>query len=588
MCGIFGYVGTKNNAGNILQEGLQRLSYRGYDSWGIGVIAESKISVEKAIGKVPEKKIKFPLSRYGLGHTRWATHGGVTQANAHPHMATDKSFVLVQNGIFENYLVYKKTLEADYIFYSETDTEVLLRLIEQERDKADNLFEAVRQVLPHIKGRNTFAIMTEAGEFIAARNGSPLVVGATTSESEVYFSSDTLSFAPYVDKICVIENGQIVHYKAGVLKLYSAATGDELPLKFTKNNLVQSKIDKEGYPHYMLKEIFEQPTCITQIAVSDVGAINELTQVIRTSKHVYTIGSGTTGLAAAQFAYYLRTIGKIHATSLIGAGAQSYQDLFEEGDLIIAPSQSGETADVLEVIEYAKQRGVKIASCVNMPGSMLTRISDYPFMVQAGPEICVCSTKVFTAHLAWGYLLAKAVARQTEEGIRNLERLATTMQTVLDNSAMNQQVQKIAKDLSVKEHIFLLAKEQNLQIAGEGMVKIIEQSYRHAHAIPAGDLKHYAITLMEPGVPVIVLLSEDGVKHDVLNALHQIQARGADTMAIAPSMQEGSVTILVPDAGEVSAILNIIPLQLLAYYMGVALGNDIDKPRNIAKSVTVK
>ncbi len=588
MCGIFGYVGTKNNAGNIIQEGLQRLSYRGYDSWGIGVIIDSKIIVEKAIGKVPENKLKFPKSRYGLGHTRWATHGGVTKVNAHPHISTDRTFILVQNGIFENYLECKASLVSDYPFYSETDTEVLLRLIEREYLKTTSLLGAVRETVKYIHGRNTFAIMTEDGEFIAARNGSPLVVGATVSESEVFFSSDMLSFAPYVEKICVIENGQIMHYKDGILKLYSAETGDELPLKFIKNNMVQSKINKEGYPHYMLKEIFEQPTCIRRVASSDVLAIDELAQVIRTSKHVYTIGSGTTGIAAAQFAYYLRTIGKVHVTSLIGAGAQSYQDLFEEGDLIIAPSQSGETADVLEVIEYAKQKGVKIASCVNMPGSMLTRISDYPFMVQAGPEICVCSTKVFTAHLAWGYLLAKAVAHQTKDGINNLEKLATLMQTLLDNTVMSKQVQKIARDLSLKEHIFLLAKEQNLQVAGEGMVKIIEQSYRHAHAIPAGDLKHYAITLMEKGVPVIVLLSEDGVKHDVLNALHQIQARGAETIVVAPAIQAGSVTIMVPDCGEVSAILNVVPLQLLAYYMGVALGNDIDKPRNIAKSVTVK
>lgn len=579
MCGIFAYVGNRKNAAGIVQGGLQRLSYRGYDSWGIVVLDDHKLVIKKSTGRVPEKLVHLPQSNIGLGHTRWATHGGVTTRNAHPHVASDDLFALVHNGIFENYLDYKSALAGNYTFHSETDTEVLVRLIESERQSASDLMAATCSAFAKVSGRNTIAIIGDSGELIAARNGSPLVIGRNTATGEFFLSSDILSFASLVDQVCVIDNGQIIRYQNGELTSYRLGRTGESTLHWVPNTVEQGLIEKEGYSHFMLKEIFEQPRVIKQMGTRASQELMTVAAAVQSAPHVYTIGSGTTGIAAAQIAYYLRTIAKVSAVSLVGAEAQSYLPLFTRGDLLIAPSQSGETADVLEIVELAKQKGVLVASCVNMQGSMLTKLSDYPAMVQAGPEICVCSTKVFTAHLAWGYLLAKAVVGQLADGVKNIHRLSTSLGELLKSQTFHTSLKQLARDLCKKEHIFLLAKGQNLQIAAEGMVKIIEQSYIHAHAIPAGDLKHYAITLMEKSVLVLALLSHDEVAADVESAIHEVEARGA-TVTIINS--------LVPDLGEVSAIANIVPLQLLAYYLGLALGRDIDKPRNIAKSVTVK
>ncbi|HEX8965571.1 MAG TPA: SIS domain-containing protein, partial [Patescibacteria group bacterium] len=269
--------------------------------------------------------------------------------------------------------------------------------------------------------------------------------------------------------------------------------------------------------------------------------------------------------------------------------AREYFDLFTKEDLIIAPSQSGETADVLEVLEYAKKKGVAIATVVNMPGSLMTRMSDYKFMCQAGPEICVVSTKVFVSHIAWGYLLSKAAGGKFTQGAENIEFLAKSIEKYLDNKENISTIKKLAKKLEKSKDIFLLGKSQNLQVMKEGMVKIIETTYKHAHAIPAGDLKHYAITLMEEGVPVIVALSNDVVRSDVINAIHEVRLRGAEVIGISSEKLESFDYFLpVPDTQETSAIMNVIPLQLLGYFIAVELGNNVDKPRNIAKSVTVK
>lgn len=279
----------------------------------------------------------------------------------------------------------------------------------------------------------------------------------------------------------------------------------------------------------------------------------------------------------------------MHAVSLIGAEASDYYHLFTKDDVIIAPSQSGETADVLEALEHARSKKTKIASLVNMPGSMITRMSDYPFMSMAGPEICVMSTKIFVSQIAWGYLLAKTVQGNYSEGKRNLQSLVRVMSDYLHSKNVLTQIKSLADRLKQSKHIFLLGKAQNLQIVKEGMVKLVEGSYIHAHALPAGDLKHYAITLMEPGVSVIVVISNDEVKEDVLNAVNEVNARGASVIGISPANHERfTFHLQVSDLGETSAILTILPLQLLAYYLAVALGNNVDKPRNIAKSVTVK
>ena len=592
MCGIFGYKGIKSNAGEIVTEGLKRLDYRGYDSWGVGIVKGNKLTIEKQVGKISEiKNLSLPSCNTAIAHTRWATTGAVTKINAHPHLSSDKTFMLAQNGIVENFSELKKSLIKDgYKFTSETDTEAIVKLIERELKTNKNYLEALRSVFLKLIGRNTVILLTQTGEIYAARNGSPLVIGRNSRTKEVFLSSDTLSFSLQVDKIIVIENSQMVYIdNNAVVKVFDIKSGKPRACRWERLTISSGKIDKEGYDHFMLKEIHESPYVIRQIINQDKNKLLAFAKTIKSAKYVYVIGSGTTGIAASQIAFYLRVFGKINAINLVGADATSYYDLFKKNDIIIAPSQSGETADVIEVLEVAKQKKLKIASIVNMPGSMITRMSDFPFMCNAGPEICVMSTKVFVSQISWGYLLSKAVQGKYKQGIKNLEDLEIIIGQYLKNKTNHNDLKELAEYLSDKEHIFLLGKYQNLAIINEGMVKLIEGTYKHAHAVPAGDLKHYAITLMEKGIPVIAVLSNDQVKNDLITAINEVRLRGAEVIAIAHQKEDNfDFYLQMVDSKETDAIGNIIPLQLLAYYMAVRLGNNVDKPRNIAKSVTVK
>lgn len=591
MCGIFAYVGTRTDAAQIVFEGLKRLDYRGYDSWGVALESNGEIFIEKNVGKIGDVAdiTALPKGRVAIAHTRWATTGAVTQVNAHPHVSKDTSFALAQNGIVENFDSLKKELiKKGHIFISQTDTEVIVRLIEEKLKKTKDIFTAVREAFLDLEGRNTIILITNTGKIYAARNGSPLVIGVNSKTKELFVSSDTLSFSSLADKMIPLDNGEMIVIDKGV-SIYNLASGKKINRAEEKITIHNTKVNKEGYDHYMIKEIHEAPFVIRQVLRQEEEQYEKLAEAVKKAKTVYTIGSGTTGLAAAQIAYYLRRFGGIKAISLVGADAREYYQLFSKGDLLIAPSQSGETADVLEVLEYAKEKGVQIASIVNMPGSMMTRMSDYAYMCQAGPEICVMSTKVFVSHIAWGYLLAKTVEGRYAQGKKNLQAGAQAIDGYLQNKKNSTDIKKISKQLLTKQHIFMLGKSQNFQIIREGMVKIIEATYKHAHAMPAGDLKHYAITLMEKGIPVIVVMSNDEVKSDVDMAINEVRLRGSEVIAIAPSKQDNfDFCLQVPDTGETSAIINVIPLQLLAYYMAVDLGNNVDKPRNIAKSVTVK
>lgn len=594
MCGIFAVVNDiTENAGQRAYEGLKRLEYRGYDSWGIATQKNNRIRVTKQVGKIGNiKKINgLAKSTYAIAHTRWATTGGVTQKNAHPHFSTDKSFVLAQNGIVENYAeLKKKLLKKGYKFVSETDTEVVVRLIEDEYKKTKDLLQAVRLTFLKLEGRNTIIILTnKKNTVIAARNGSPLVVGISPNKQKIYLSSDVLSFAPWVKKAIIVENGQIVHVVDSTIDIFTISSGKKVSYKKEKIKLQSNKVDKEGYGHFMLKEIHESPFVISQLVRQKQELYQSLADHIKKSTQVYCIGSGTAGIAAAQIAFYLRDIAKINAVGLVGADARDYFDLFKKTDLIITPSQSGETADVLEVLEYAKKKSIPIASFVNMPGSMITRMSNFKFMSEAGPEICVMSTKIFISQITWGYLVSKTVIGEYEDAVPKLKELSSLMQKYLKNMKAVETIRALAKKLLPKHDLFLLGKYQNFQIVREGMVKLIEGTYKHAHGIPSGDLKHYAITLMEKGVPVIALLSNDKVRHDVINSIDEVKARGAEVIGVSPTDYGNfDFWLPVPETGKTQAIMNIIPLQLLAYYVALELGNDIDKPRNIAKSVTVK
>ena len=353
MCGIFGYAGAARDAREAVLEGLQRLEYRGYDSWGIGVVSDGVISVDKHVGLVGKDAGVLPKGRIGIGHTRWATHGKVTNENAHPHYASDRSFALAHNGIVENAPSLRSSLQKDgYKFISETDTEVIVRLIERRMRTSKTLAEAVRLSFKDLEGRNTIIVLANNGEIIAARNGSPLVLGIGTS-SEIYLSSDVFSCAPHVKSVLVLDNGEMVTVNGAAISLNDIVTGRKIKPVYEKNLLKDVAVSKGSYEHYMLKEIYEAPLVVMQVAKEQDAKYMALARAIKKARKVYTIGSGTAGAAAAQMAFYLRLYGGIEAKELIGAEAHEYKSLISKGDVLIAPSQSGETADVLEVLELA-------------------------------------------------------------------------------------------------------------------------------------------------------------------------------------------------------------------------------------------
>lgn len=584
MCGIFGYKGS-SDAANIVLSGLKKLDYRGYDSWGIALNFGHKIFLKKDVGKISDiKKIDLPFGNISVGHTRWATTGSVSQINAHPHFSTDKSFALVQNGIVENFEELKSDLKKrGYQFKSETDTEVIVRLIESQKNK--NLINAIRSAFLQLKGRNTIAVLdSKNNQIIALRNGSPLIIG--TNQNDFYLSSDTLSLSGFATKYIDLDNFDMVVIN-NKINFFNSKTGHKINKKLKNLEISNFSSDLGNYDHYMIKEIMESPKVIQNIINSDPKNIFRLAQAIKKYKTIYLIGSGTAGNAAAQTAYYLKKYAQVSAISLIGSDAKDYYQLFSSKDLIIAPSQSGETSDVLEVLEFAKTKGIKIASFVNMPGSSMSRLSDFKFSSNSGPEICVMSTKVFVAQIVWGYLIAKTVAGDYHQAVKELQKLSESVQKYLTGIKNINQIKKTA-DLLLNTHdIFLLGKGQNFQIAKEGMIKLIEGTYKHAHAIPAGDLKHYAITLIEKNVFVLVLLSPDDLS-DLNSAINEIRSRGGTIIGLFNQKQNNfDYCLKTPKLAETGAIFNIIPLQLLAYYLAVKLGNNVDKPRNIAKSVTV-
>lgn len=592
MCGIFGYIGN-NDAFKVVLGGLTRLEYRGYDSWGISTLINQSINTIKSVGSIGSSITDGggkQKAKVAIGHTRWATHGGVSKNNAHPHASTDNSFVLAQNGIFENFLEVKKELsEKGFKFISETDTEVIVCLIEDiKKNKNLSLKDAAREAFKRLEGRNTIIILDKNGTIYAVKNGSPLVLG-TNDAHEYYLSSDALSFSDSVSKIVVIENFQLVEIGENGPKLFDVQNGKQLSLSWQNLEIAGGEISKGNFEHFMLKEIREQPETI-KIAVQmlDEDMLGKLKKSINKSTTVYTIGSGTAGVAAALGAIYLRKIAKINAISLIGAEANEYYNLFKPDDLIIVPSQSGETADVLETLEAVKAKNAKIASFINMPGSTISRISQFPFMANAGPEIAVATTKIFTSQAVWFYLLANFLNGTLEQAKEIALKTSGKLEDWFNSDALGK-IENLAEEIINEEDLYLFGKSEYYQIAREGMIKLIEVANIHAHALPSGDLKHYVIAMIQPKVHAIALVPDGDLRSDVLNAVGQIKTRGGTIIGISPaSHSEFDYFIEIPKSGDLTAVLAVMPLQLLAYYLALKRKKPIDKPRNIAKSVTVK
>lgn len=589
MCGIFGYYGKKN-ASEIILKGLQRLEYRGYDSWGIAVVDDNNIEVVKkigAIGTLDDLK-KLPHSHIGIGHTRWATHGGVTENNAHPHFSTDKKFILAQNGIVENYQELKKDLSAKgYEFNTQTDTEIIVRLVEEKLKTAKTLRDAVREAFLDLDGRNTIIVLSYLDDqIIAVRNGSPLVIGV--GEGEYFFASDTLSFADKTDKVVFLNDGEMGHLHDKKLSLYEVKKDKELKLVVSQLDHDDVEIGKEGYDHFMIKEIIEQKHTIREAIQYSEEELKPLLDAIKKSSTVYTVGAGTAAFAAGEIAYFLRKYANIRAIELKSYEMDSYRNLFTKDDLVIAVSQSGETADTIEALEFAKEKGAKIASIVNMVGSTITRISDYKYFSRSGPEICVASTKAFTAQVSWGLLVALSLNDEYEKARDAIYSLSEKLESYFSEDLFTH-IKKLVTKLSKNNHFFVLGKGQNLYTSLEGALKVKEITYKHFEGFAAGELKHGVIALIDKGTPVFVIVSNDKNKNDMISAAAEVKARGAFVIGIAKENNElFDEYIQTIEADIADPIANVVPFQLISYFMGVHLGNSPDKPRNLAKSVTVK
>lgn len=589
MCGIFAVVNEKTNrAAQTTLDGLKKLEYRGYDSWGIAVKPQNSsfLQVDKHIGKIGEAVINLADSNIAIGHTRWATHGGVTDENAHPHLDCTGKIAVIHNGIIENYRDLKQQLiNKGHIFKSQTDTESVAHLIE---DKKMLLNAAVFQTFKELVGSNAIVVLDFASEtVIAARNGSPLVVGIDAEKKQFFLGSDVPAFLKFTNKVYFMADGEGVVINKNGVKIYDLKSGKE---KLFSLQILDWKIkdaEKAGFPHFLLKEIHEQKNTIGKTASINSETIKKITQLIKNKYKIVLTGCGSASYCALTGKYFFAQAG--FAAQVYPANELTpFVDFIDRETVFIAISQSGETADTLIAAKAAKKNGAKIVAIVNSRGSSLERISDYVLPVGAGPEIAVVSTKAFTSQLATLYLLSKAVEGKFREGQMKINRLSGQINNLFTPTSIKRLIE-VAKSLLQTEHIYLIGKHLNYPAALEFALKIKETSYLHAEPFAAGELKHGVITLIQKDTPCFVLASNDEAKDEVLSSAAQIKARGGRTIGVAPfDSQEFDAVIRTPNLGDLTIFPNIIIGQLLGYYLGVGRGTDPDKPRNLAKSVTVK
>jgi glucosamine--fructose-6-phosphate aminotransferase (isomerizing) len=609
MCGIVGYVGNQE-AVPILIGGLAKLEYRGYDSAGVAVLQGQKIEVRRSVGKLvnlqkslQEKAIKGTV---GIGHTRWATHGKPSEQNAHPHRS--KGCVLVHNGIIENYQPLKQQLERDgYKFHSDTDTEVVAHLIDKHMQKGLGLADAVRAATKDVRGSYALAVISERepGTLVAARSGCPLVIGRTKQAS--FVASDVMAMLAHTRDVTYLEEGDVAVVTSSDAYL-TDADGHVMTRKPSKITWDASDAEKSGYPHFMLKEIHEQPQTILdtmrgrysyetgEADLPDIGLTpNEFAAVDR----IWIVACGTSWHAGQVGKYLFEEMVRTPVQVDIGSEFRYRDPLVGKNDLFITISQSGETADTLAAAREAKQKGARVVSIVNVVGSTLARESDGVLYTHCGPEIGVASTKAFTAQLTALYLMALHLARvrnvmniaDGKAWLDRLVRLPVLVESVLRREA---EIVAIAKRYYKKRNFLFLGRGINYPIALEGSLKLKEISYIHAEGYAAGEMKHGPIALIDKDMPVVVLAPHDRLYEKTVSNLMEVKARHAPVIALVAEGERelgktADAVFTIPETHPlISPILFTIPLQLLAYHIAVLRGADVDQPRNLAKSVTVE
>ena len=656
MCGILGYVGERqDNLAAFFVEGLARLEYRGYDSAGFAVLDDDRhcgqsrnhLRLFKEVGPVGQLAAKVEGRRLpgglGVGHTRWATHGGVTVANSHPHLDCTGSIVVVHNGIVENYQPLKQRLLAQgHRFTSDTDTEVIAHLVENELARAVGRSEqppappgaaavrcepfeapawdlirgyspsdfaaAVYRAFRQLHGLNAIVVgSTEAASLVLFRRGSPLAVGLERGAALV--SSDLPALSTYTDHVLLLDDGEGALLTVDQPPVRLDARGDTLTQQHfsTRRNGYHGPsrqfgtprihsartppppiADKGAYPHFMLKEIHEQAEVLARIAAYPAAPIAAAAAMIERAFGTYFTACGTASYAALEATYLFSHLARKHVNFAVGSEFYFLEDFLVPESLLVAASQSGETMDTIEAVRAAKRHDSQVMALVNVPGSSLTRLADYSLDLYAGPEIAVVSTKAYTAKLGLFLLLAYAVAGDQAQGRATLQRASVALAALFTNG-MDKQIRRLAGDLAAHEHLFVIGRDVNYPTALEAALKIKETSYIHAEGFAGGELKHGVIALIEDGTPCIVFAANDRSRASVLSNAIEMRSRGATIIGIGPEREDTfDEYVHVPDVGYASPIVNIVPAQLLAYYLAVERGLDPDKPRNLAKSVTVK
>ncbi|OGG08648.1 glutamine--fructose-6-phosphate aminotransferase [Candidatus Gottesmanbacteria bacterium RBG_16_43_7] len=594
MCGIFGYVGKRKTASDLVLAGLKALEYRGYDSWGIAAVpiarreSKSKILVTKKTGHI-DKIITpdLPPSHLALGHTRWATHGGVTDANAHPHLDCTGNLALIHNGIIENYLELKqKVLAAGHKLISDTDSEIAVHLIE-EYCKTMMPTKAVQKAFCEITGLNAFIVLSLTDQrLIAVRNGSPLVVGFGTSEN--FVASDALALIPHTKQVHFMEDNQLALVSAGGIMLFNATDGREIELRKQKLDWSIEQTVKGNYPFYTLKEIYEQPAILADIAANYESTSQKLAEIIKKSFGSYLVGCGTAAHACMAGSYLFSALAKRHINWALGSEFGFVQDFLTPKSLVIALSQSGETMDTLDSVNKAHQKGARVFALVNVLGSTLYRVADYKTLIGAGPEKGVASTKAFTAKLAHLVMLSYALGGNVNQGKLLITQASKAVSNVLVDKNRGI-IRALAKKIAEKQHLYVIGRGISYPIALEAALKIKEISYIHAEGLAGGELKHGPLALVEPGIPCLVFAPLDETYNAILAGAMEMKARGGYIIGISPLAHETfDYYIPVTDIGIATAIPNVVIAQLMAYELAIAHGLDPDKPRNLAKSVTVR
>jgi glucosamine--fructose-6-phosphate aminotransferase (isomerizing) len=589
MCGIVGYVGEKK-ASPILLESIKKLEYRGYDSVGMSTV-DDRINILKGVGKIDDvhKRMNFHTleGNIGISHTRWATHGGVTDSNAHPQKDCNDQIVVVHNGIIENYLELKEELvEKGHKFSSETDTEVISHMIEDYINNGRSFREAVLETSKRLEGLFAFLVINEKekDKIIASKHRCPLVIGIGSNEN--FAASDVVSFLKYTNRVIFLDDDEIAEITKNDCKVFDVA-GKLKNKKISRIKWNFEEAQKTGYKHFMIKEIFEQKETIERVMSYDRKTIEKIAKMINDAYGVFFVACGTSYHACISAGYIFSKITKKHVNVFLASEFPNFSHFLTKNTLMIAVSQSGETADVMEAVRVAKEKGVKVLSLVNVMGSSLMRMSDFSLLLNAGPEICVLATKTFTSQLALIYLLAYTCAGRYEEGRKGLGDVSKKIKDVLSEENI-EKIKNLAKSLKDEENIYLIGRGLSYSTTLEGALKLKEVSYIHAEGLAGGELKHGTLALIERGTPCIAIVPENESRHEILSNIMEIKARGGYIIGVSNRNEDVfDFSIIIPDV-EMHPILMIIPIQLLAYYLALERGCDPDRPRNLAKSVTVK